>query len=141
MLSETKRTINKVVDEINSGLTIAQVADKNTTARMRHITKEILSHSYKAEKSKIGGLGLSGVNLLFVGASIFLDEEKRQRIGKIATKNYQNVELQKSDLDYKWSQAKTKLDSYHIENLLQVIKINERMGFRTALAFILENRT
>ena len=140
MPSETKRTINKVVDEINSDLTIAQVANKNTIAHMRHITKEILSHSYKAEKSKIGGLGLSGVNLLFVGASIFLDEKQRLRICRIATKNDQNAEFQKNDLGYKWSQAKTKLDSYHIENLFTVIKINKTMGFRVALAFILENR-
>jgi len=140
MPSETKRIIDKVVDEINSDLTIAQVADKNTIARIRHITKDILSHSYKAEKSKIGGLGESIGTLILTGATYFMGEEKRRITGDFIQDNSEKNEKKIQELEYKWSQAKAKLNSYNIENLFKVIKINKTFGFRSALSFILENR-
>ena len=139
MAEQLRTTVHKIIQEMDSNLVTAELANKNVAASICKITKEVLSESLKLEKSKIDTLGESIGSLILMGASVFMDEEGKQIIMNFTRENSQNKAIQIRDLICKWNLAITKLDSYHIENLFKVIKINKTMGFRNVLNFILQN--
>ncbi len=137
-MEQSKNTIFKLMEEINSNYDTAKKANENVTNSMRIITKEMLSHSFEMEKSEITSAPEEVGNAIRA-SFILLSKRKGQ---KRAQKIRDSLEKKKNDeanLWNKWNIVKNKLKSLDAENLFEVIKVNRQYGFSNVSRHILKD--
>jgi len=136
---QSRDTIFKVIEEINSNYNIAKEANENATNIIRIITKETLSHSFEMEKSEITSVPEMVGNAVQATFTFFMNERKKQKkIQKL--KNFlEKKKIDEENLWNDWNVIRDKLKSLDAENLFEIIKINRLHGFYGVSRYIFED--
>jgi len=136
---QSRDTIFKVIEEINSNYHTAKEANENVTNSIRIITKEILSHSFELEKSEIISAKETACNAIRAVAILFMSKRKGQKKAQKIKNFLEKKKIEEANLWNEWNMVKYKLKSLDAENLFEVIKVKRRYGFRSVSSYIFEN--
>ena len=136
---QSRDTIFKVIEEINSNYHTAKEANENVTNSIRIITKEILSHSFEIEKSEIISAKEVACNAIRVVAILFMSKRKGQKKARKIKNFLEKKKIEEANLWNEWNMVKDKLKSLDAENLFEVIKVKRRHGFRSVSRYIFGN--
>ena len=136
---QSRDTIFKIMEEINSNHQTAKKANENVTNSLRKITKEILLHSFETEKSEITSGPEEAGNVIRVSALFFMNKRKKQKNIRKIKDSLEKNKIEKANLWNEWNMIRNKLRSLDAENLFEIIKIKKQYGFRSVSRYILEN--
>ena len=136
---QSRDTIFKIMEEINSNHQTAKKANENVTNSLRIITKEILLHSFETEKSEITSAPKEAANA--IRACFIYSMSKRKGLKNIRKikEPLEKNKIEEANLWNEWNMIRNKLRSLDAENLFEVIKIKKLYGFRSVSRYILEN--
>ena len=136
---QSRDTIFKVIEEINSNHQTAKKANENATNSLRIIIKEILLHSINTEKSEITSGPEEAGKAIRSGFIFFMNKRKSQKKIRKIKDSLEKNKIEEANLWNEWNMIRNKLRSLDAENLFEVIKVERRYGFRSVSRYILEN--
>ena len=136
---QSRDTIFKVIEEINSNYHTAKEANENVTNSIRIITKEILSHSFEIEKSEIISAKEAAGNAIRAVTLLFMSKRKGQKNAQKIKNFLEKKKIEEKSLWNEWNMIKDKLRSLDAENLFEVIKVNRQYGFYSVSRHIFED--
>ena len=136
---QSRDTIFKIMEEINSNHQTAKKANENVTNSLRIITKEILWHSFKTEKSEITSGPGQAANVIRACFIYSMNKRNRRKNIRKIKESLKKNKIEEANLRNEWNLIRNKLRSLDAENLFEIIKIKRQYGFHSVSRYILEN--